>query len=42
MEEVLAGYDEDIYEDYDMNFTEEEFVFDTLNNVKFAHRLNLV
>ena len=39
VEEILAGYDEDIYEDNDMNITEEEFVFDTLNNVNFAQRI---
>ena len=39
VEEILAGYDEDIYEDNDMNITEEEFVFDTLNNVNFAQQI---
>ena len=30
----MAGFDRDLYEDNCMNVTEEEFVFDSLNNVK--------
>ena len=39
LEDVLSGYDEELYEDNDMNVTEEEFVFDTLNNVRFAQQI---
>ena len=33
---AIAGYDRDLYEDNCMNVTEEEFVFDSLSNVKLA------
>ena len=36
VERAMAGYDRDLYEDNCMNVTEEEFVFDSLNNVKLA------
>jgi hypothetical protein len=36
VERAMAGYDRDLYEDNCMNITEEEFVFDSLSNVKLA------
>lgn len=36
VDSAMAAYDLDIYEEHDMNVTQEEFVFDSLKNETLA------
>ena len=42
VENAMNGYDIDVYEENNMNVTEEEFVFDSLHNVTLVKIMNIM